>query len=522
MNHQVIIAKKAGHDIPRGYLQTVLKHCPTYHGLVTQDNVDGQPLLESAAEPRSIDIDELCKTTAALKDIPAWLVFGNTTQDFNPETDMMPYIFQATGADGKDTQDILAVMLEGDFPNYTKVGEGHTEEYNLWEDFIFPTLLEKFEASQDVEDFYRRLRASAFEQAVMNTVKHRAACVFVPLTGDAIEFGRNEIGASYDWGHTSNTFGWGTQSSLTKAATAAVEAVKKPAGRLARALSTTAVASGVTPPAEPKPEVKNPPGVHNVPEKPENTDTFSKWNDLYKKESWFKTVNSKSHQFTGVPTGLSGNARNRWIRMMLGMTNEGDMPKGSNRSDYLVPVPLAWVGFAQEEVSTNDSVKKLQERILKFQKTGSDEDAQPVNEDPAQVQRPAADFLPEVSADESKASTDLVTEWATNPKAPTAKEVMSIEKKWPLFTVSRGITLANVARWSIADKKLFAKKCPNDAARLISELLLKLDEHGEFEPQVEVKPDDIEKKQVEVSPVKPHATPAKGGRLARAKGQAVA
>lgn len=506
MNVQAIVEKKAGHDIPRGYLQAVQKNCPTYHGLTIRDTVDGEPLLETSAENKPFDLDTLCKTLAQLKDLDVTLSFGNIAKDFDPETDMMPFVFQTAGDDG--AQDILAVHLEGDFPNYSKPDKGHTDEYNLWEDFIFPTLLEKFEASQDNEDFFRRLRASSFEQAVMNTVSHRAACVFIPLTGDPIKFERNELGGSYEWGNVSNTFGWGTQSSLGKAAEAAVAVVKK-GGRLARAMGSTAV---VAPPAEPEKKVDNPPGVHNVPE-----------NDPFKA---FPETSAKTHTMVEVPVGLQGNARNRWVRTFLGLSTEAALPKGYDRKGWKMPIPLDLVGFAQENPTTNDDVKRLQSRIVRFRSPGSEEDAQPVieekNPDPkkAELQRPASDFLPEVSADESKIAADLVTEWATNPKAPTAKEVMNIEKKWPLFTVSRGIKLENVARWSIAEKKMFAKKCPNDAARLISELLLKLDEHEEFKPQVESKPGD---KQVEVqpeAPAKPMATPAKGGRLARAKGNA--
>jgi hypothetical protein len=512
MNIQVIVEKKAGHDIPRGYLQTIQKNCPTYHGLtirsVEEDHPD-KPLLETSADHKVFDLDAMCKTLAQLKDLDVTLSFGHVVKDFNPETDMMPFVFQQSAEGG--TQDILAVHLEGDFPNYSKPDKGHTDEYHLWEDFIFPTLLDKFEASQDIEDFFRRLRASNFEQAVMNTVSHRAACVFIPLTGEPIRFGRNELGGAFEWGNTSNTFGWGSQGTLAKAAEAAV-AVARKGGRLARAMGSTAVSTTTVPEPE-KHETKNPPGVHNVPNVPAKVGDD---NDPFKK---FEGTSADTHQMMEVPVGLQGNARNRWVRTFLGLSSQAELPKGYDRKGWKMPVPLELIGFAQEDVSTNDEVKRLQDRITRFRSPESEEDAQPVAQPKPDEQRPPSDFLPEVSADESKIAADLVTEWATNPKAPTAKEVMTIEKKWPLFTTSRGITLANVARWSIAEKKMFAKKCPNDAARLISELLIKLDEHKEFD-QVEAQPGDTEKKQVEVPPVKPGTPAAKGGRLARAKGVA--
>lgn len=531
MNTQVIITKKAGHDIPKGFLEVALKKCPTYLGLVTQDVVDGNPLLETSAENKTTNIDELVKTLAQLKDIPVSIQLGNMSQDFDPETDMMPFVFQVAGEGDAPPQDILAVQFEGDFPNYNKPSKGHTDEYNLWEDFVFPTLMEKLEASDDVDDFFRRLRLSTFEQAVMNTVSHRACCVFTPLTGEPIAFGRNELGGEYDWGTTSNTFGWGTQGKLEEAAGKAIDAVKKTGGRLARALGTTAVAA---PTKEPAKEDKLPDGVHRVPDKtPDPNDPFAAWPD----------TSAKTHTMRKVPTGLQGNARNRWIRIFLNLGPNDELPKGYAHQNFVMPVLNDLAGFAQEDLSTNDEVKRLQSRVIAFQTPSGKADASAVSkqmkeatEDPAQVQqpkgkpaeqpaddkRPPSDFLPEMSADDAKAAADLVTEWATNPNAPKALEVQRIESKWPKFSAARGIKFSDMARWSIADIKLLGKKAPGALALAFVEMRLKVHELGGFEPDVSDKPmKDVTPKpadkQVEVPLAKPAASAPKGGRLARAK-----
>lgn len=533
MNTQVIITKKAGQDIPKGYLQVALQKCPTYLGLVTQDVVDGQPLLETSAENKATNIDELMKTLAQLKDIAVSIQLGSMSQDFDPETDMMPFVFQVAGEGEAPPQDILAVQFEGDFPNYNKPGKGHTDEYNLWEDFVFPTLMEKLEASEDVEDFFRRLRLATFEQAVMNTVSHRACCVFTPLTGEIIAFGRNELGGEYDWGTTSNTFGWGKQSGLDKAAEKAIDAVKaavKPMGRLARAMGSTAVDA---PPV--KKEEALPDGVHRVPDKKDPSDPFSA----------FEGTSSKTHTMRKVPTALQGNARNRWIRIFLNLGPNDDLPKSYTHKDFVMPVANDLSGFAQEDLSTNDEVKRLQSRVLAFQTPSGKAAASDVSkqmkevvEDPAQVQqpkskpaeqpaddkRPASDYLPEMSADDAKAAADLVTEWATNPNAPKALEVQRIESKWPKFSAARGIKFSDMARWSIADIKLLGKKAPGALALAFVEMRLKVHELGGFEADVNVDPAKIPAKpadkQVEVPPAKPAASSPKGGRLARAKATA--
>lgn len=532
MNKQVIITKKAGQDIPRGYLQTVLKKCPTYMGLAIVDkDEDGNPLLETSAAKKTHDLEEVCKLLAQLKDVPVTMMFGEMQQDFDAETDMMPYVFQcASNVDGQPPTDILAVFLEGNFPNYSKVGEGHTDEYNMWEDYLYPTVLEKFEASDDVEDFFRRLRSTAFEKGFLNPIAHRGVAVFVPYTGDPIAMGINDLGGEFEWGTTSNTFNWGSTTKLEEVAKSAVAAVQKVGGRLSRAMNSASHLPGSPPVEVPKEQPKEQP--KQEPKKPDTVDVWKAW----------PGVSDKTHILMSPAAGLQGNARNRWIRTFLFLSPQDALPKDASHSSFRMPVPIDLVGYAQENATTNEDVKQLQNRVLKFRQTKGSKDAQPVEpshstgkqmqdankEIDTQVAEPGksnpADFLPESPADELKAAVETVTEWATNPKAPSAVEVQRIEVKWPLFTITSGIKLSDVARWTMKEKKEFTKKYPHEAARLISQLMLRLHEHKEFE-QVEVKnpvPDHKTKPaQVEVSPAGPQSTaPRKTGRLARATGRA--
>lgn len=539
MNTEVIIVKDAGHDIPKGYLQAALKNCPTYLGLSVQgDDGNGQPLLETSAEKKTYDIDELVKLLESMKDVRVVLQLGNMHHDFDESSDMMPYTFQvAPEKKGDDPVDILAIHLEGDFANYSKPGEGHTETYNLWDDYLYPTISEKFEAAEDLDNFFDRLRQTSFEKAVLNTVGHRGVAVFVPQYGEIVSFGRNELGAKYDWGTVSNHFDWGKQTKLEAAATAAVAAVKKPMGRLARAMGSTAV----TPPA---PETEDDPKKHvhhteatpkklNEPGKDDN-DPFAKW----------PGTSSKTHKMVSVPIGLQGNAKNRWIRTFLGLSPDAELPKGKDHKDFKLPVALELIGFAQEAVSTNDDVKRLQSRIVRFQTPGSKEDAQPVTEpeeknpqvqQPSKEQkevvedrRPPADFLPEMSADDAKISTDLATEWATNPKRPKALEIQKITAKWPKFSEGRGIKFTDFGQWTIADIKLLGKKAPNALALAFVELQSKLFELGAFDEGIntehvndkETKPETSKSQTPSGAPAKSGPAPTKGGRLARAKGTA--
>ncbi len=532
MNTSVIIHKKKDHDVPKGYLQEALKKCPTCFGIAVRDTNDGNATIDISAEVKTLSVDDLAKVLAGCKDVEVVLSLGNMTQDFDKETDLQPFVFQQAVEGEPDPENILAVFMEGDFPNYNKPGAGHTDEFNLWEDFMFPTMLDHFSlANQDVEDFYVRLRKSTFEQAIMNTVSHRAAVVLVPLDGELISFGRNELGAEYDWGTTTNRFGWGDASKLEKAAETAIAAVKKTGGRLSKLMGTTSA----SPPELPTGETKV--GGTTIKDVKAEGSVFDIW----------PGTSVKTHTMFRVPPGLQGNARNRWIRLMLGLSPQADLPKGKDHSNFMLPIPNTWIGFAQEDVTTNDDVKNLGTKLKSFQETGivvgvhstKNPSATPAAPAPdvkkvekKEETRPASDWLPELSPDEKKGSVDLVTELATNPKRPSALDVQRVESKWPVFSEMMGIKFEDMMHWSMADLKALGKKHPNALALAFSEMRLKVHEIGtgvalnteHVNDQIKKDQkghDGTEKKQVEVPPAGATGTaPKKKSRLAQLSGQA--
>jgi len=527
MNNQVIITKKAGQDIPRGYLQAALKECPTYLGLALRDPNNGEPIIEVSHEHKTTDVDDLSNKLAQLKDCDIVLTLGKMVQDFAADDDMMPYVFQQANENFEGgVENVLAISFEGDFPNYSKPGAGHTDEYNLWENFVYPTISEKFEASADLTSFYGRLRSSQFEQAVMNTVSHRAVAVFLPLEGDIIAFGRNELGAEFDWGTTSNTFNWGKPTALENAATTAVAAVKKAGSRLSRLTGSTSVSTNVTPAAPPPKEETHKTddkGIHHI---TASDDIWAKW----------PGCSSKTHTMKQVPVSLQGNARNSWIRLFTNNPT-GDLPKGKDQKTFMVPVPNDWIGFAQENPTTKDDVKRLQSRIHHFQSGPKPGEVsagmaaaveQPVTEpevknpEPKEDKRPPADFLPELGAADKLGGISLITEWLTNPKAPTALELQKILSKFNPLSKTMGFRFKDYGKWSIADTKFLGKKHSDVLALAFLEMQRRLYELGEFEPDVVTEqPQKTEQQQV-ANPSASHATaaPKKTSRLARLTGNA--
>jgi len=537
MNTSVIIDILPGHVAPRGYLQEALKHCPSCVGIAIQDKDDDKnSVLDTSAELKSANLDDLVKIVEGCKAQRTVIHLANLAENFDAEDDLQPFVFQMAVKDG-DPENILAVFMEGDFPNYSIPAGGHTDEYNLWEKFVFPMMLEKFDlANSDPEDFYNRLRASTTEQAIMNTVGHRAAVVFVPIEGELISFGRNELGGQFDWGTTSNRFKWGDATLLDKAAETAITAVKTTVkkSRLLSLMGTSAPSTAPLAEDKEKKITTDPKtGVHTV----GNTTYVD--NDIWKR---WPGCSAKTHTMTVVPKKLTGNARNRWIRLFTNNPN-GDLPKEKDRDGFMIPVHNSLTGFSQQDLSTNDEVKTLASSVKHFQTSGS---MKPISNDqvkeasdlahtaaPPDDKRPASDFLPELSAEAKKGTVDLVTDWATRTKGPTKLDIQRIESKWPKFSTTMGIRMEDLLGWSIADKKALAKKYPDAMALAFTELQLHILENGvgidmntehvnDQTKKDQKGHDGTEKKQVELPPTQP-GTPATGkkkSRLAQLSGQA--
>src|SRR6267154_4466952 len=128
--------------------------------------------------------------------------------------------------------DILTFFLEGDFPKFSDPKSGHSDEYNFAQEIVIPTLQDIFNANnQDVALFTGALHKPLFEKNMMAHVSdhgHRAAFVFLPLEGDPIKFGVNELGLGDEWGSCSQHLGFAkTEKPITSAVAAVTKAVGK-------------------------------------------------------------------------------------------------------------------------------------------------------------------------------------------------------------------------------------------------------------------------------------------------------
>lgn len=507
MNNTVIIQKKPGFLIPKPMLEQAILNCPTVVGMALQDQEEGgQEILEVSRVPQAQSIDTLMQINEASKDLPLIISMTNGASDFDPAKDTLPFTIQAKLADGAPLEDILAVFLEGDFSGYSQPGSKHSDEYHLWNEFLEPILLEKLE-NKTLAEFFDSLKKSTFQQSIMNAMKHRGVALLMPIIGDTIAYGKNELGASFEWGEASQVFKY-------KEGGGAVEKViSATRGRLASIMGSTEKKATTDPaptPAktDPKPVIEDQPKIETP-----KTDTA------------VGTVHNAGKVQVKVPRKLQGNARNKWIRLF----NNDKLPSNHLDPELVLWVPQAQIKFTERDVTTQTDIHNLKLEMegkapLKTQvidKTTNVVDMKKAHETiKSEDKRPAADFLPVLSADDKSKSQELVLDWATRPadKTPSAIDIQKAESKLTSFSDQMGIKLQDMFVWQVSDIKLLAKEVPDALALAFIELRRKLIEKTDVKDMVRTAPPKKEETPI-TPPKEPEVPVAPKSRMASILGR---
>lgn len=195
-----LLTKKPGHTIPVELLAAIINRRPTAFGAVVQDHESTElSVIHEASTPTMAQLEEFQQNA---KDYQAMLYFGELGSKFNPE-DIQPFVI--TDGDGKP---FMAIGLEGDFPKHSQPNLGRTDDYNLASEIIIPTILEVCELGGEIEKIMSALNDDRFNKKFLEHVAHRGALTILPIEGDPLWLGKNELGNAYDWGQTSNRHGF--------------------------------------------------------------------------------------------------------------------------------------------------------------------------------------------------------------------------------------------------------------------------------------------------------------------------
>ena len=194
-DNQTIMHVKAGHLPPDDLLALIIGKKPTALGFIVQNVLDGgKPDLAIVREDASqLTMDELKRFFLNSKDFPTSFYFANLAQGYNPD-DIQPFVI--TDADGAA---FMAIMHEGTL-NDSSAGE-HNEHYSYVNGIIIPKIVEWCEDFQgDLDKIMPKIKSDLFKKEYLTNIGHRGVLHIMPIDGDPVNIGKNDLGGDYDWG----------------------------------------------------------------------------------------------------------------------------------------------------------------------------------------------------------------------------------------------------------------------------------------------------------------------------------
>ncbi len=414
---QTIIHAKAGQQVPEELWKAALVQCPTVSGFAIRDTSDDKTTLEIEHYTQTGTVDDMTMLDERAKEYERVYYLANmpgvhTTDDVQP--------FALTILDGENDTigtDILTFFLEGDFPKSSDSKSGHTDEYNFAQEIVIPTLQDLFNAnSQDVALFTGALHKPLFEKNMMAHVGHRAAFVFLPLEGDPVKFGTNELGLGDEWGSCSQHLNF---AKAAKPITSTAAAVAKVAGKF-----------NIFKKTEPTAEPLLPDGVHLVPEKKPAED----W------KVGPDTAINAGKKLIKPPSKLDKSARNRWLRAF----NNGDLPPNHDHSNFqglwISPEVLPYA--QRQDIHTVAQVAALADEMRKGIKSS-----------PKDMRSPTvSDYIPILSDKEMIDLTGTLAKFIDRDKVPSALDIQKMEAPWPVFSEKSGIPFIDTFRWRLGEE----------------------------------------------------------------------
>jgi hypothetical protein len=206
IDNQMMLHIAAGQLPPDDLLKHILAKQPNAFGFAVQNVFEGKPDLAITREDGTgLNFDELQRLFVNAKEFPLTMYFGKLADGYNPD-DIQPFVIN----DGNE-QPFMALFLEGTL-NGNDDSADRTEQYNLVNGLLIPQITEWCEEYGEHEDMLERvmnkLRAESFKKVLMSQVGHRALLHVLPVEGDAVTVGKNDLGITGEWGWASHAFGF--------------------------------------------------------------------------------------------------------------------------------------------------------------------------------------------------------------------------------------------------------------------------------------------------------------------------
>lgn len=419
-NLQTVITKNQNFIIPMAVFELILAKKPNVFGYAVQDG-EGLSIGREEGTPELGDLETMNTETQGLRSL---ITFGWLDKGFNTE-DVLPLVLN----DGHE-KPFMAIGLEGDFPKYD-TNNGRTQEFNLANEIIIPTLLDICELTDgDIAKIMAALGKPSFNNNFLGAVGHRGVLSILPHEGDFVHLSKNELGEVYDWGTISQRHGFGdaVQEIVEKA-----DEVKKP--RFSFGKKTAAPQDVATPGTAPRASV---PAVH--------TNGATTVKDVKKVETKTQLVSNPIRP----PEWCHNNDDKRsWYQMVC-----GNLPKGWKNKIPVIPTEGV-VPPAKIEDLTAWRANRAKSTIAAAaeQKPAATATTAGAPKSGAEVKAiRAEENAPIIGAAKMEKILDLVTKHidGQSVEMKDPKTIQSVESKFVEFSASVASTPQETVNWPVS------------------------------------------------------------------------
>ena len=205
VDNQTILHVKAGQVPETKLVELILAKKPTAFGFAVQGKADdGTPEMDVVRENGdNLTLDTVQSFLQQRKEFATTLYFANLPKGYDAD-DVQPFIIS-----DPDDKTFMTLFVEGDIIGNAEP-KAHTEHYNLINGVIIPKIVEWCEDFEgDLDKVMKKINGEVFNKDWLTHVGHRAILHILPMAGDSVMLGKNELGLEADWGWVSQRHGFG-------------------------------------------------------------------------------------------------------------------------------------------------------------------------------------------------------------------------------------------------------------------------------------------------------------------------
>jgi hypothetical protein len=289
MHKTLLIQKNKGLLVPEGFLKLATERFKSGLGFAVLTEVEKRKVLLTGSALGSFPVEKMHEMQKAYE--ADQIVFCLHDGDKLTEDQLQPYcVKQSEEKAGEEPDDLMVVMLDGEFPSYDK-GD-NPDFFNVTSTALGPFLGKMFrQCNGDFKLINEELNDPITEQVINGFSANRATVTVLTADGNIKTFSKGELRKAFPWGIVSQHLGWSEESGTgtketTKTSSAAAQAKRRMFGG-----APVASTEPITPSKKDEPIAPNnaPPAPKPDTALPEGTADKKMRDDTY---LWFKPVDS--------------------------------------------------------------------------------------------------------------------------------------------------------------------------------------------------------------------------------------